>query len=138
MKRNIIFSLILAVILGMIPFGAKDAMAFNYAGYRWGGTWPKVVVDYSPVAVVAWRNVISGAMADWNNAWARFSFLGGSSNNKISVTWRNSPNLATATIYRQWWGGGNVSKVTVAINSYHAFYPGNSSGYDLATVIERT
>jgi len=135
MRKIYYFAFFVLIIMFFVELNVKEAMAFNYAGYRWGGNWPQVTVDYSSVAVNAWRNVIAGAMSDWNNAGARFTFLSGSSNNKISVVWQNNNTLAMTTIHRQWWGGGNVSKVIVAINSYHPFYPADRSGYDLATVM---
>ncbi|MFA5069674.1 MAG: matrixin family metalloprotease [Patescibacteria group bacterium] len=135
MKKVLYFPLFFLMAAFIIGADAKEARAFSYAGYRWGGSWPYVTVDYSPVAVNAWRNIIANMMSDWNNTRARYIFQAGSSNNKVTVTWRNSHAIATTSIYRQWWGGGNVSKVTVAINSYHAFYPVQASGYDLATVM---
>jgi hypothetical protein len=132
-KNRVIIVALLAI--AMFVIGGKNVYAFNYAGYRWGGWWPVVTVDSSGVAVVAWKNVITGSMNNWNDAGARFTFQNGSSNNKISVYWESSNTLAVSRIYRQWWGGGNVSKVTVGINNYYSFYPGSSSGYDLATVM---
>jgi len=124
------------LVMTMFAIGGKNVYAFNYAGYRWGGSWPVVTVDSSGVSVVAWKNVVYWSVNNnWNDAGAKFTLQNGSSNNKVYVYWENSNTLAVTKISRQWWGGGNVSKVTVGINDYHSFYPGSSTGYDLATIM---
>ncbi len=130
--KNIIKVLLFLLFVGL-PLAVS---AYNYAGYRWGGSWPTPTVDYTNVQLNAWRNVINQARNEWNGTGARFTFGLGSSNNKISVTYNPGSNaLATTSIYRQygWWG--NVVKCTVSINIAHDFNPPFGNGYNLATVM---
>lgn len=130
--RKAVKALLFLLLVGL----PLTAYAYNYAGYRWGGSWPQSVVDYNNVQLIAWRNVINQARNDWNGTGARFTFGLGSSNNKISVTYNpNSNALATTTVYRQWVLWGNVVKCTVSINIAHDFNPPFGYGYNLATVM---
>jgi predicted Zn-dependent protease len=129
-KRLIMLGVAVAVLMPMV------ALAYNYAGYRWGGSWPNPVVDYNNVQLVAWRNTINQARGNWNTAGARFTFGLGSSNNKINVVYKpNSNALATTSITRQYGLWGNVVKCTVDVNIAHDFNPPYSGAYDLASVM---
>ncbi len=126
------------IALAVFAFGltAQPTLAYNYAGYRWSGSWPTVVVDSSQIYLIAWKDTISRAMGDWNGAGARFTLTEGSSANKVSTVYDpGSSALATTYISRQWWGGGDVSKVTVRINNAKSFSPPSGGQYDLASVM---
>jgi len=137
MKKVLYFLLFFLMTASFIGMDVKEARAYNYAGYRWGGYWPYVVVDTSPVSVIAWRNTIGGAMADWNAAGARFTLVNGSSNNKAYVTYQYSDAFAWSQAYRKYGFWGDVYKATITINNYHNFYPPSRSGwyYDLRSVL---
>ncbi|MFH2097399.1 MAG: matrixin family metalloprotease [bacterium] len=128
--------LIVLILIGISVYLAPQAvLAYNYAGYRWGGSWPQVTVDYSGVAVNAWRIRLQNTMNDWNATGAKFTFQSGSSNNDVTVYYQNSSTLASTTVYRKYGAWGNIVRVTEKINNYHDFSPPQNTGYDFSTVM---
>ncbi|MFH0951841.1 MAG: matrixin family metalloprotease [Patescibacteria group bacterium] len=130
-KKLIIF----ANVLMLGAAGSTAAFAYNYAGYRWGGTWPKVTVDYSGVAVTAWRIRVQNTINDWNATSAKYTFQAGSSKNDVSVYYVNDSTLAYVQTTRKYVVTGNIVKAIMKINSRHNFNPPYTNGYDFSTVM---
>lgn len=132
----------LSSYIGIIVFTfglllSSSAFAYNYAGYRWAGSSPNIIVDLNNITITAWKDTIKDAMTDWNNTGAKFSFSSGTSSNKVNLNYEDSNRLAWTAISRKyiWWG--DVSKVTLDINTIKRFNPPYNSGYwfDLRTIM---
>ncbi len=130
-KKTFLTLLLISLFLA-VPLIAK---AYNYAGYRWGGSWPKVTVDYGGVAVTAWRTRIQNTMNDWNATGAKFTFKAGSSNNDVSVYYANDSTLAYVQTTRKYVVTGDITRAIMKINSRHNFNPPYANGYDFSTVM---
>lgn len=119
----------------LFAFGMQTALAYNYAGYRWGGSWPTVTVDYSGIAVTAWRERLQNTMNDWNATGAKFTFRSGSSNNDVTTYYAANSTLAYVDVGRKyrWWG--DIVRVTEKINVYHRFSPPQGDAHDFSTVV---
>ena len=108
---------------------------FAYSGLRWHADYPRVPVDQSQVNLTFWRPVITNAERAWNDAGAKFEFYDASSDNNISIVWRDSPALATTWSYLAW---PIIERCRVEINIKHDFsttYPVPSDKFDLLTVM---
>ncbi len=116
---------------------ASFSYAYNYGGYRWGGSFPNVIIDQSGISIPAWQNVITGAMNDWNNTGAKFNFTNGASANKITTSYEVTNALAWTNMTRKYGLWGDAVKGSVVMNLYHNFNPPYTSGasYDLRTVM---
>lgn len=115
------------------------AQAYNYAGYRWGGSYPVVGVDSSGLLLTSWRSATTDAMNGWNDAGAKFGLVNqpGSSNTMGYYYEANTTTLAYARAYRKyiWWG--DVVRATIMVNNLHNYNPPYTSGtwVDLRTVL---
>ncbi len=114
---------------------SQAALAYNYAGYRWGGSWPKPVVDYGGIYITDWRVRLQNTMNDWNATSANFTFRSESSNNDVLVYTENSGTLAYVRTFRQFGNWGNIVRAMMYVNAYNRFSPPFSSGYDFSTVV---
>jgi len=125
----------IAVLVAFL-LGSQAALAYNYSGYRWGGSWPKPIVDYSGIYITDWRIRLQNTINDWNATGAKFIFRSGSSNNDILAYTEDSGTIAYVQVYRQFGNfGGNIVKAVMKINTYHQFSPPSAQGFDFSTIV---
>lgn len=121
--RNICDSmkrLLFSVIITSTLLPLSRVMAYNYAGYRWGGSNPSVGVDTSRLYLTGWQQAVASAMGSWNQTGSRLTiYPNNSSGNKMDLYTEQSDVLAYAPSYRAygWWG--NVVRADIHINGIH-------------------
>ncbi|MBI2984626.1 MAG: matrixin family metalloprotease [Candidatus Kerfeldbacteria bacterium] len=120
-----------------MAFPWQPVQAYKYAGYRWGGSFPKVGANTSGLLINAWRTSASDAIGSWNNAGAQFNFYSqDGSANKMGYYYEQSDVLAYAKTYRRYVFSGDIVKAEIYVNNFHNFNPPYTSGawHDLRTV----
>ncbi len=134
--KKILFSVVTLVVM-LVPF--SPARAYQYAGYRWAGTYPTVAMDTTKLYLTSWRNVATDAMNNWNNTGSRWAIVNyAPSNNTMSLYYETGTSvLAYTRTYRTGIFWGDVYRGTITVNNAQNFNPPYTSGcwYDLRSVI---